>query len=281
MTIPFTKMHGLGNDYIYIDCFKTPVETLPDLPTLAARLSCRRFSVGADGLVLILPSDVADARMRMFNADGSEGLMCGNAIRCVGKYLYERGLISPDAREITVETGSGVKSLSLSVRNGKVDSVVTAVTVDMGVPVFGEAERIIRAKDTHYHVIPVSVGNPHWVCFVDSLDGVDMETEGAFLSASVEGGVNVEFVERIDKTTLRMRVFERGSGVTLACGTGACAAVAAAVSREICPPDTPITVLLDGGALTVIHALDGTPTGRLYMIGGAEFVYDGIWDGEL
>ncbi len=279
MKIPFTKMHGLGNDYIYIDCFSTPVETLPDLPTLAARLSCRRFSVGADGLVLILPSDVAHARMRMFNADGSEGLMCGNAIRCVGKYLYERGLISPDTRELTVETGSGIKSLSLAVKAGKVDAVVTAVTVDMGAPVFGEAELIIRAKDTHYHLIPVSVGNPHAVCFVEDLASVDVAAEGAFLSASQEGGVNVEFVVRVDKTTLRMRVFERGSGVTLACGTGACATVAAAVSRGICPSDTPITVLLDGGALTVIYALDGTDTGRLYMIGGAEFVYDGIWEG--
>ena len=281
MKIPFTKMQGLGNDYIYIDCFKTPVETLPDLPTLAARLSQRRFSVGADGLVLILPSDKAAARMRMFNADGSEGLMCGNAIRCVGKYLYERGLVSPDTRELTVETGSGIKELSLSVRDGKVDAVVTAVTVDMGSPAYGEAETILYTKRTHYHLIPVSVGNPHEVCFVEDLLAIDVETEGALLSASREGGVNVEFAERVDKTTLRMRVFERGSGVTLACGTGACATVAAAVSRGICPPDTPITVLLDGGALTVIHALDGTDFGRLFMIGGAEFVYDGVWEGEI
>ncbi|MBQ9152170.1 MAG: diaminopimelate epimerase, partial [Clostridia bacterium] len=218
MKIPFTKMHGLGNDYIYIDCFKTPADTLPDLPTLAARLSQRRFSVGADGLVLILPSDVADARMRMFNADGSEGLMCGNAVRCVGKYLYERGLISPDTRELTVETGSGVKALSLSVQNGKVDSV----TVDMGMITVGDAYTA-TALEADHTLIPVSVGNPHAVCFVEGLSSVDVAGEGALLSASQEGGVNVEFVEWVDRTTMRMRVYERGSGVTLACGTGACA----------------------------------------------------------
>ena len=186
MKIPFTKMHGLGNDYVYIDCFAPPVETLPDLSTLAARLSCRRFSVGADGLVLILPSDVADARMRMFNADGSEGMMCGNAIRCVGKYLYERGLISPDAREITVETASGMKELSLSVRDGKVGAGVTAVTVDMGVAEVAD-EIVVEAAGKQYHTIPVSVGNPHWVCFTENLTAVDVVTEGAWLSSAVEG----------------------------------------------------------------------------------------------
>ena len=276
MKIPFTKMHALGNDYIYVDCFATPIDTLLDLPSLAARLSPRRTSVGADGLVLILPSEIADARMRMFNADGSEGLMCGNAIRCVGKYLYERGLISPEAREITVETASGVKELSLSVKEGKVDAVVTAVTVDMGV-VEVSHEIAVETAGKHYQMIPVSVGNPHWVCFVDDLCEVDVESEGARLSSAVEGGVNVGFVERIDENTLRMRVYERGSGVTLACGTGACASVAAAVSRGICPVNTPVTVLLDGGALTVILGEGGT----MVMIGGAEFVYDGVWEGEI
>ena len=272
MKIPFTKMHGLGNDYIYIDCFRTPIDTLPDSAQLTARLSTRRTSVGADGLVLILPSEVADARMRMFNADGSEGLMCGNAIRCVGKYLYERGLISPDVREITVETASGIKSLSLSVRDGRVD----AVSVDMGVAEVSD-EIVVETAGKHYHMIPVSVGNPHWVCFVDDLCKVDVESEGARLSSAVEGGVNVEFVERMDGNTLRMRVYERGSGVTLACGTGACASVAAAVSRGICPVNTPVTVLLDGGALTVISGEGGT----MVMIGGAEFVFDGVWEGEI
>ena len=276
MKIAFTKMQGLGNDYIYIDCFKTPVDTLPDPSKLAARLSCRRFSVGADGLVLILPSDKATARMRMFNADGSEGLMCGNAIRCVGKYLYERGLISPDTREITVETGSGIRSLSLSVRDG----VVNSVTVDMGTAEVSE-EITAQTAGKNYRLIPVSVGNPHWVCFVDDLADVDVESVGRVLSASVAGGVNVEFVEILDDLTLRMRVFERGSGVTLACGTGACASVAAAVAKGYCPANTPVTVLLDGGALTVIHTNSGTAGGITYMIGGAELIYDGVWEGVV
>lgn len=272
MKIPFTKMQGLGNDYIYIDCFKTSVDTLPDPAKLAARLSHRRFSVGADGLVLILPSDKATARMRMFNADGSEGLMCGNAIRCVGKYLYERELISPDTREITIETGSGIRSLSLSVRDG----VVNSVTVDMGTAEVSE-EITAQTAGKNYRLIPVSVGNPHWVCFVDDLADVDVEAEGAILSSTPEGGVNVEFVEILDDLTLRMRVFERGSGVTLACGTGACASVAAAVAKGYCPANTPVTVLLDGGALTVIH----TPDAITHMIGGAELIYDGVWEGVI
>ena len=274
MKIPFTKMHGLGNDYVYIDCFATPVDTLPDPHELAARLSNRRFSVGGDGLVLILPSDVATARMRMFNADGSEGLMCGNAIRCVGKYLFERGLISPDTREITIETGSGIKALSLSVEDGTVGAVVTAVTVDMGTVTVGEPYTA-TAPGQSYTLLPVSVGNPHAVCFADDLAAVDVESAGRVLSASVAGGVNVEFVELINESMIRMRVYERGSGVTLACGTGACASVAAAVAKGYCPAATPVTVLLDGGALTVIH----TPGGTTHMIGGAEFAFDGVVEG--
>ena len=274
MKIPFTKMHGLGNDYVYIDCFATPVDTLPDPHALAARLSNRRFSVGADGLVLILPSDVATARMRMFNADGSEGLMCGNAIRCVGKYLFERGLISPDTREITIETGSGIKTLSLSVKDGAVGAVVTAVTVDMGAVTVSDPYTA-EAVGQSYTLLPVSVGNPHAVCFTDDLSTIEVESVGSILSASVAGGVNVEFVEILDNQTLRMRVYERGSGVTLACGTGACASVAAAVAKGYCPAATPVTVLLDGGALTVIH----TPDATTHMIGGAEFAFDGVVEG--
>ena len=271
MKIPFTKMHGLGNDYVYIDCFATPVDTLPDPHELAARLSNRRFSVGADGLVLILPSDKATARMRMFNADGSEGLMCGNAIRCVGKYLFERGLISPDTREITVETGSGIKTLSLSVKDGAVGAVVTAITVDMGAVTVSDPYTA-EAMGQSYTLLPVSVGNPHAVCFTDDLSAIEVESVGSILSASVAGGVNVEFVEVLDAQTLRMRVYERGSGVTLACGTGACASVAAAVAEGYCSASTPVTVLLDGGALTVIH----TPDAITHMIGGAEFAFDGV-----
>jgi diaminopimelate epimerase len=146
----------------------------------------------------------------------------------------------------------------------------------MGVVEVSE-EITVQTAGKHYRLIPVSVGNPHWVCFAEDLSAVDVVSEGSILSSVPEGGVNVEFVEVVDETTLRMRVFERGSGVTLACGTGACASVAAAVSRGICPPDTPVTVLLDGGALTVIHSEGGTT----YMLGGAEFVYDGVWAGEI
>lgn len=273
MKIPFTKMHGLGNDYIYIDCFAVPFDTLPDPSGLAVRMSSRRFAVGADGLVLILPSSVADARMRMFNADGSEGLMCGNAIRCVGKYLYERGYISPERRELTVESGSGIKCLLLEIAEGAVRSV----TVDMGQAVVGDTYTA-SAMGAYYPLLPVSVGNPHAVCFLSdvgaTLSDVDVATVGAVLSATVAGGVNVEFAEAVDGTTLRMRVCERGSGVTLACGTGACATVAAAVHRGLCPPDTPVTVLLDGGALTVTVTADGTAV----MTGPATHAFDGVWE---
>ena len=215
MKIPFTKMQGLGNDYIYIDCFRTPIDTLPDPAQLTAHLSPRRTSVGADGLVLILPSDKATARMRMFNADGSEGLMCGNAIRCVGKYLYERGLISPDVREITVETASGIKSLSLSARDGRVD----AVSVDMGVAEVSD-EIAVETAGKHYRMIPVSVGNPHWVCFVDDLCEVDAESEGARLSSAVEGGVNVEFWSAWTEIPSVCGSLSGGAGSPLPAGQG-------------------------------------------------------------
>ena len=200
--------------------------------------------------------------------------MCGNAIRCVGKYLFERGLIPADTREITVETGSGIKALSLSVKDGTVGAVVTAVTVDMGT-VTVDDPYTATALGQSYTLLPVSVGNPHAVCFAKDLAAVDVESVGRVLSASVAGGVNVEFVELINESMIRMRVYERGSGVTLACGTGACASVAAAVAKGYCPANTPVTVLLDGGALTVIHS----PSGTTYMIGGAEFAFDGVAEG--
>ena len=266
--IPFTKMHGLGNDYIYIDGFKTPAETLPDPAALAVRLSPRRFSVGADGLVLILPSKVAHARMHMFNADGSEGLMCGNAIRCVGKYLYERGLVSPDTRALTVETAAGIKTLALTVEAGE----VIRVTVDMGEAFVSDGEDVVLAAGKEYRLIPVSVGNPHGVIFVEATTEEEIFAVGPTLSESRPGGINVELAEVLDATHVRMRVYERGSGVTLACGTGACAVVAAAVARGLCPADTPVTVSLYGGDLTVTSASDG----RLFMAGPAAFAYDGV-----
>ena len=268
MKIPFTKMHGLGNDYIYIDGFKTPVEALPDPATLAVRLSARHFSVGSDGLVLILPSDVAHARMRMFNADGSEGLMCGNAIRCVGKYLYDRGMVSPDTRILTVETASGIKTLTLTVEAG----VVTLVTVDMGEALVASGERVVSVEGKDYSLISVSVGNPHAVVFVESMTDGEIYVAGALLSESQPGGVNVELAKVWDKTHIHMRVYERGSGVTLACGTGACATVAAAVDRGLCKADTPVTVSLNGGELIITR----TSEGRLFMTGPATTVFDGV-----
>ncbi len=268
MKLPFTKMQGLGNDYIYINGFETAVT---DPETLSRTLSRRRFSVGSDGLVLILPSATADATMRMFNADGSEGLMCGNAIRCVGKFLYERGYLSPDRREVAIETASGIKRLTLSVTDGRVDSV----TVDMGPVAVADKDVTVTAVDTDWCLRPVSVGNPHAVTFLRDLDRVDVVSVGARLSAPsplFPDGVNVEFAALLDSCVLQMRVCERGTGVTLACGTGACATAAAAVATGRCPVDTDLAVRLDGGDLTVRITHDG----RALMSGPATFVFDGV-----
>ncbi len=277
MKLSFTKMQGLGNDYIYINGFETAVD---DPHTLAKTLSRRRFSVGSDGLVLILPPTdpaVADARMRMFNADGSEGLMCGNAIRCVGKFLYERGYLPALRRELTVETASGLKHLTLSVTDGQVDSV----QVDMGVVTVADEDVALETPATPvadavlYRLRPVSVGNPHAVSFVREPDRLDVAAVGAVLSApsaAFPDGVNVEFAALIDSCVLRMRVCERGTGVTLACGTGACATAAAAVATGRCPVDTDLTVRLDGGDLTVRITADG----HALMGGPAAFVFDGV-----
>ncbi len=274
MRIAFTKMQGAGNDYIYINALEFSV---PDPSALAVILSRRRFSVGSDGLVLILPSLMADARMQMFNADGSEGLMCGNAIRCVGKYLYDRGLVSPDCRTLTIETASGIKHLTLHAADGIVD----AVTVDMGYVTVADADVTLVSPatpisdETLWHFRPVSVGNPHAVTFLQEPDRLDVAAVGAVLSApspTFPDGVNVEFATLIDSCVLRMRVCERGTGVTLACGTGACATAAAAVATGRCPADTDLTVRLDGGDLTVRI----TPDGRALMTGPAEFVFDGV-----
>ncbi len=274
MKLPFTKMHAAGNDYIYVNGFETVV---PDPAEAARTLSRRHFSVGSDGLVLILPSETADARMRMFNADGSEGLMCGNAIRCVGKYLYDRGLVSPERRELTIETASGDKQLLLHIENG----VVTAVTVDMGEVTVAAEDVLMETPATpaadavRWRLRPVSVGNPHAVTFLRDLDRVDIAGVGWMLSAPSEqfpDGVNVEFATLTDSCVLRMRVCERGTGVTLACGTGACAAAAAAVATGRCPLDTDITLHLDGGAITVRIREDN----HALMTGGATFVFDGV-----
>ena len=257
----FTKMHGLGNDYLYV------YGEVPDnVATLSQRLSDRHFGAGSDGMIYISPSDVADFKMRIFNADGSEAMMCGNGIRCVGKYVYDKGYT--DKTHLTVETLSGVKTLDLQIRAGK----VKAVTVEMGTAAV-DREKTIRIDGQPIRGTPVSVGNPHFVVFVGDCEKMPIEKTGAKIEKleAFPGGVNVEFVQVISKTELRMRVWERGSGVTMACGTGACASVAAAVDKGFCPFDTPISVRLDGGVLEITVSRDRHVT----MTGPAETVYEG------
>lgn len=276
MKIKFTKMHGIGNDYIYINC----IDGMNFNPyDLSAKMSPRRFSVGADGLVCICSSETADAKMRMFNADGSEGSMCGNATRCIGKYLYERGIVKKDI--ITLETLSGIKTLYLSVDNGKVKEV----SVDMGVPDFSPsaipaATELINAPimvgGIEWSVTALSVGNPHAVIFVDDPYTIEIEKFGPLFENNVlfPERINTEFVKICSDTELLMRVWERGSGETWACGTGACAVVSAAVKLGICPGNTPVTVHLRGGDLSIICAE------RITMTGPAQFVYDGEYEYE-
>ena len=281
--IHFTKMQGAGNDYIYIDRMDPALPPLPLSPSeLARRMSPRHTSVGADGLVLILPSGSADARMQMFNADGSEGAMCGNAIRCVGKYLFENGYCRDTA--LTVETKSGIKHLTLHLND---QGHVTAVTVDMGqastepkaIPLSVDHPFIhapLTLGDRIYHLTALSVGNPHAVIFVEDPDKVDLADIGSQLEHHplFPSGANIEFVRPVDDHTLEMRVWERGSGETMACGTGACASVAAATLRSLCHTDTPVTVFMKGGTLTITC----TQNLRLFMTGDAVKVYDGIYE---
>ena len=278
--IAFTKMHGAGNDYIYIDLFASSLDFDPS--DLAKKMSPRHFSVGGDGVVLILSSKIADARMRMFNLDGSEGKMCGNAIRCVAKYLSDHGLVTKDV--ITVETLSGVKTLRLFKGSG----VVSSVSVDMGRAVFTPAEipvtfdgaEMVEAPVTvlgkTVKMTAVSMGNPHAVIFTEGVDDLDLAKIGpSYENLSIfPERVNTEFVEVLDEHTLKMRVWERGSGETYACGTGASATVAAAVKTGRVKAGEPVTVRLLGGDLviTVDEAYLVT------MTGGATEVYQGVYD---
>ncbi len=258
--IQFTKMQGLGNDYLY-------VYGEPEHPAeLSRKLSDRHFGAGSDGMIWISPSAVADFRMRIFNADGSEARMCGNGIRCVGKYVYDKGYTQKTRLEI--ETLSGIRTLELHVADGQVD----AVTVDMGTAA-AEPERQLLVDGEPVTVLPVSVGNPHAVLFVADIGEAPLTTLGPKLERHefFPDGVNVEFVQVLGPRQLRMRVWERGSGVTMACGTGACAAAAAAVSRGFCPTGEPVAVVLDGGTLEIRVNPDRTVT----MTGPAVTVYEG------
>ncbi|MEI3338505.1 MAG: diaminopimelate epimerase [Clostridium sp.] len=278
----FTKMHGIGNDYIYFNCLEKEIENPEEL---SIKLSDRHFGVGGDGIVLILPSDKADFRMRMFNADGSEGKMCGNATRCIGKYVYDKGIT--DKKEITLETLSGIKTLKLCVNE---KNKVESVEVNMGeailkaseIPVKSDKEKVINERikiaDSEYNITCVSMGNPHCVVYMDEIDNLDLEKLGPkFENDSIfPERVNTEFIKVIDENTLKMRVWERGSGETWACGTGACAAVVSSVLNGYCKYDTPIKIKLLGGELTIKFMKNGL----VYMSGPAEFVFEGSIENE-
>ena len=278
MAIRFTKMHGCGNDYIYINCFNQQIKN-PEL--LAIEMSERHFSIGSDGLVLIMPSNVADCRMRMFNADGSEGNMCGNANRCIGKYLYDNQIVSKDV--VTVETLSGIKTLKLTIGS---NGLVSLIEVNMGVASFkpddiGLSEDIeyinkeTIVKNKPYNITAVSMGNPHCVLYVDSTKRLTLEKDGPYFENNplFKNRVNTEFVKVISKDHLEMRVWERGSGETYACGTGACAICAASVKNGICDFNTDIKVDLLGGTL-IIRVLDDY---TIMMTGPAKLVYEGVY----
>lgn len=277
MELRFSKMQGTGNDYIYVDCFKEA----PENPqALAVRLSDRHFGIGADGLVLICPSQSADCFMRMYNSDGSESGMCGNAIRCVGKFLYDRGLAK--RRNLSIETKSGVRFLDLHVEQGKADSV----SVNMGDALF-QAERVPVQLDglsqvvsapmvvdgVSYQVTCLSMGNPHCVVYCHDIDSLNLEHIGPCFERhqAFPDRTNTEFVRVLGPDRLKMRVWERGSGETLACGTGACAAAAASVKNGYCADGVPITVLLRGGELTVT-----CNKSRVIMTGPAAHIFDGV-----
>ena len=258
----FTKMEGLGNDYIYLN----GLDGLPeDLPALARRMSNRHFGVGSDGIICICPSDRADFRMRMFNADGSEGEMCGNGIRCLGKYVYNKRLTNK--KKLTIETGGGLRTLELLTQDG----LVKAVRVNMGRPQVRTAMEL-TAGGRMWQITPVSIGNPHAVLFVDRPEELDLEQLGPCFEhhAAFPQGVNTEFVRCAAPDRLVMRVWERGSGETLACGTGACAALAAAVVQGKCGRRT--AVELPGGVLELEWPDDET---EMIMTGPANTVFEG------
>lgn len=277
MKIHFSKMHGIGNDYIYVNCLDKPLEN-PE--KLAVFVSDRRFGIGGDGLILICPSDIADFRMRMFNADGSEGNMCGNGTRCIGKYVYDNQLTNKT--KITLETLGGIKKLKLFPEN----NVVNYLEVNMGkailtaqdIPVKTELKTFINqpivVAGKEVLVTCVSMGNPHAVIFTKGIDQLDLEKIGPAYEHHTlfPHRINTEFVEVLDSKTLKMRVWERGSGETLACGTGACATVVAAVLNGKVQQGDEITVKLRGGDLKITYQNDET----VLMKGTATHVFDGV-----
>jgi diaminopimelate epimerase len=276
----FTKMHGAGNDYVYVDCFREKIDNPQEL---AIKISDRHKGIGSDGLILIMPSQTCDFRMRMFNADGSEAQMCGNGSRCVGKFVYDKGLT--DKQKITLETKAGTKVLELFPVGGKVKKV----KVDMGepvldtsnIPVIWKEEQLINQvidfEQEKYALTGVSMGNPHAVIFTEKIDKLDLEKIGPKIEnhPMFPERVNTEFVEILSPTYARMRVWERGSGETLACGTGACAVEVAGVLTGKLARKATISLL--GGDLELEWNKDDN---HIYMTGGAVTVFEGEWNGE-
>lgn len=271
----FTKMQGLGNDYVYVNCFK---ETIENPPEMAKKVSNRNFGIGSDGLIMINPSDVADFEMEMYNADGSRSEMCGNGIRCVGKYVYDYGLTEKE--HISVETLAGIKYLDLTVEDGK----VKLVKVDMGnpelvpanIPIVADGDRVIdepiNVNGTEYRMTGVSMGNPHAVVYVEDVKGLDIEKIGPAFENNERfpNRVNTEFVKVLDQNTVEMRVWERGSGETMACGTGACAVAVACILNGL--TEDKVTVKLLGGDLQIEWDKEAD---KVYMTGPAEVSFDG------
>lgn len=272
----FTKMHGLGNDYIYINCFEEAIENPEEL---SIKMSDRHFGIGSDGIILIMPSDIADFKMRIINSDGSEAQMCGNGIRCVGKFVFDNNLTDKDV--ITVETLAGIKILHLTVEDNK----VSFVRVDMGepileskkVPVTSDKDKFISEKvevdGKDYNITCVSMGNPHAILYVNNLNDLKLEEIGPKFENHklFPQRINTEFVKVIDRNTLQMRVWERGAGETLACGTGASAVLVSSVLNEL--SNRKATIKLLGGDLTIEWAEDN----HVYMTGPATKVFEGIW----
>ena len=276
--IKFTKMHGLGNDYVYIDCTEKTGQKIKDESSLAKFVSDRHFGIGSDGLILICESDVADFKMRMFNYDGTEAEMCGNGIRCVGKFVYDKGLTNKNP--ITVETLAGIKVLNFNIKEGKVETV----KVDMGmpilnpkkIPVISEENPVknlkIKALDKEFKFTCVSMGNPHAITIVDNVEDFDINKYGPILECDKHfpKKANIEFIEIIDKNKIKMRVWERGAGETLACGTGACASVVACNLNGYI--NKKATVELLGGNLNIESS---EADNHVYMTGPATIVFEG------
>ena len=276
----FTKMQSIGNDYVYVNCFE---ETVKDPAAVARYVSDRHFGIGSDGLILIKPSDIADCEMDMYNLDGSQGAMCGNGIRCVAKYVYDYGIVKKE--NISVSTKSGIKYLDLTVRDGK----VALVRVNMGspvltasqIPVVSSTEEMINAplkvNGETYYITAVSMGNPHAIVYMTDVDHLDIGEIGPYFEnhMAFPDRVNTEFVEVLDDHTLKMRVWERGSGETLACGTGACAVAVASILNGHVDGEKPVTVKLLGGDLEIFW---DRQENLVYMTGPAATVFDGEID---